>query len=274
MTLVRRNYGRGHGYKLDGEKITGVTTLIKAGLPAPALMFWSARTVAEYVADADQATLDALRTLGHDGMVETLKKVPWNQAKEKAARGTEVHGLAEKLSRGERVDVPEPLAGHVDSCVRFLDEWRVLPVLTETSIASRGGHGRPRYAGTFDLVADIAGGRRALLDYKTAGKGIFPETALQLAAYRYADFYVDADRAEQPMDALHITHTYAVWLRADGYDMVPVETDGGISGAAFSAFRAAAYLGARKDVMETWIGEALPPPGPSDVLPLRTAVAS
>jgi hypothetical protein len=42
---------KAHRYWCDGKPIPGVTTLIKGGLPAPALVYWSARSVAEYVAD-------------------------------------------------------------------------------------------------------------------------------------------------------------------------------------------------------------------------------
>ena len=44
---------KAHRYWLDGKHIPGVTTLIKGGIPAPALTYWAARTVAEWVADHD-----------------------------------------------------------------------------------------------------------------------------------------------------------------------------------------------------------------------------
>ena len=44
--LIRRNYGRGHGYRLDGQKVAGVTTAIDV-LSKPALVDWAARTAAE-----------------------------------------------------------------------------------------------------------------------------------------------------------------------------------------------------------------------------------
>ena len=52
--------------------------------------------------------------------------------------------------------------------------------------------------GTLDLVAKLADGQTWLLDWKTGGKGIFREAALQLCAYRNADFYVDGNGDEQP----------------------------------------------------------------------------
>ncbi|HRE00728.1 MAG TPA: hypothetical protein PLV68_05480, partial [Ilumatobacteraceae bacterium] len=44
-----QNYGKGHGYFLDGEKVRGVTTIIGDGIPKPALLDWSAKMTAQFV---------------------------------------------------------------------------------------------------------------------------------------------------------------------------------------------------------------------------------
>lgn len=248
MTLVRLNRGKNHSYKLDGKPVQGVTTLISKGMPKPAMPYWSARTVAEFVADTPTDVLCAYRQLGRDGMVKVLKDVPWTRRDEAAARGTEVHALADLLARGERVDVPDHIAGHVESAVRFLDDWRIAPVLTETLVGSRAHW----YAGTLDVVADLPDGRRAILDYKTSASGIWPETALQLAAYRLAEFYIGPDGREMWMADVGINCAYAVWLRSDGYDVIPVNTGPEV----FEMFRAVAYVARRMDGMKEWIGEA------------------
>ena len=62
---------------------------------------------------------------------------------------------------------------------------------------------------------------RGLLDIKTTRSGIYGETALQIAAYRNAEFYLDADGEEQPMPAVDACG--AIWVRADGYDLIPVD---------------------------------------------------
>lgn len=46
MSLVF--YPKSHRYRLDGDWVPGVTTLIGKGLPKPALPYWAARTVAEW----------------------------------------------------------------------------------------------------------------------------------------------------------------------------------------------------------------------------------
>jgi hypothetical protein len=53
-----------------------------------------------------------------------------------------------------------------------------------------------------------------LFDFKT-GKGVYGETALQLAAYARADVYVDDEGNEQDMPT--VDGIAAVHVRADGY---------------------------------------------------------
>lgn len=224
MTLKRinRTY-RGkptHHYTLDGVKVPGVTTLIGDGLPKPALLPWGIKSVAEYAADHLDRLVE-MQPMGREAIVSALKQSPYTDRDTAAKRGTEVHAIAEKLIAGTEVDVPEELAGHVNSCVRFLDEWQPTPVLVEGVVGSR----RWQYAGSCDLIADLPDGRRVILDYKTSRSGIFPETVLQLAAYRYAEFYLGEDGSEQPMDALNIVAAMGVWIRADGYEVYELPAD-------------------------------------------------
>ena len=258
MSIVRRDYGKGHTYKVDGVKYDGVTTLISKGLPKPALMYWSARTVAEYVADnLDQVA--AMAGMGRASIVAALKEVPWTQRDQAAAKGTEVHKLAEQLVDPDtEVDVPEHLAGYVESCVKFLDEYQVDPVAVEAVIASR----RWRYAGTTDLLTwlTLPSGERvlAVADYKTAGSGIWPDVALQLAAYRNAEVYLDQDGAEQDLAALGLSETaYAVWLRPDGYDVYPVAAGPDVHKIFTHLAYVARHCDSKNGAITGWLGEAL-----------------
>lgn len=210
-------YESSHRYRLDGRWVSGVTTLIKNGLPNSALMYWSARSVAEWVAD-NPDDVDALRRMGRGPMVNALKEVPWEKRDVAGVKGTEVHALAEQLVHGHEVDVPEHLAGYVESCVDFLDTWRPAPVIVERPLAHRAHW----WAGRPDLFATLPDGRVILWDYKT-GKAIYSDAAFQLAAYANAEFYVDDDGAEQPVPKVDLAA--AVWLRQDGYDVVPVDGD-------------------------------------------------
>jgi hypothetical protein len=234
-----------HNYKIDGRKADGVTTLIGDGLPKPALLPWGIKSVAEYAADHLERLVE-MQPMGREAIVSALKQAPYTERDLAAKRGTEVHALAERLIHGDEVDVPEELIGHVDSCVRFLDSWRLRPVLVEATVASR----RWNYAGTLDVVADLPDGRRSLLDYKTSRSGIFGETALQLAAYAHAEVYLDGDE-EKPVADLGITCAHAVWLRADGFDVYEVD----ITEPVFRTFLHVAYVARQAKQLKTLIGE-------------------
>lgn len=225
---VRRvNRGRGHSYvDANGLKVPGVTTILKA-LPKDALINWAANSTAE-------AALNRWDELGKLKPAQRLKELQgarWADKDTASNRGTQVHGLAQRLVHDEQVAVPPELEGHVQSYVRFLDEFDVQAVLVEATVMSHK-HG---YAGTLDLIAELLDPddpepdpdkRRRhswLLDIKTSRSGIFGETALQLAGYRYADCWVDELGVERPMP--EVERTGAVHVRADGYDLVPVEAD-------------------------------------------------
>lgn len=225
--IKRVNRGKSHHYIDDetGDRIPGVTTILSDGLPKPALINWSANATAEAAVDR----WDELSAMAPSVRLKTLQGARYADRDRAANRGTAVHDLAERLAQGERVTVPEELAGHVESYVRFLDEFDVQPVLIERTVYSRRNH----YCGTFDLIAELldpedpepdpALRRREtwLLDIKTNRSGIFGDIALQLAAYRHADVYIDDDGTEAPMP--QVQRVGAVHVRADGYDLIPVE---------------------------------------------------
>lgn len=190
----------GHRYKLDGLPVTGVTTLIGGGVPKEMLIPWS----------AEQAGLWALSNLERLPMMdpnEALRemKYAWRKHRDDAgATGTAVHHLAEQLSRTGEVDADEDLIGYVEGFAQFLDDWQITPVLLERPCGNRTHH----YAGTFDMYATsplMAGGKLVQIDLKTS-KGVYGETALQLAAYARAEFYIDDHGNEQPMPEVFATY--------------------------------------------------------------------
>lgn len=246
MSGVKRiNRGRGHSYEIDGRRADGVTSLIGDGMPKPALVNWAANTTAGYAVDH----WDELADLPLSKRLDTLKRARYQDLDEAARRGTEVHNLAEALSHGKEIEVPDELAGHVESAVRFLDEWQPEVVLTETVVASR----KWGYAGTFDLLMRLPDRRVVLADYKTSRSGIWGETALQLGAYANADVYLDADGNEQLVADLGIDTGMAVWIRADGYDVYEVDLAQG-----FKIFQHVAWVARQaKGMKDRLISQAL-----------------
>lgn len=260
MPIKRIQRGRNHAYTINGNAAVGVTTALSKGLPKPMLVPWGARCVAQEAAPlimggsaAIEEYLFVRNLKTEQRLIEHLKQAP-NRIRDGAAlRGSKVHKIAESLVFGaDDLDIPEELRGHVESCVKFIKDWQVRPLLVENTIGSY----RWGYAGTFDLIAELPDGRRVLFDYKTGTSGIWPETALQLAAYRYADAYVAQDGTEIPMREVGVTEAKAVWIRADGYDVIPLNTDGGV----FKVFLHVLQVAKAVDAMAAWKGEAELPP--------------
>lgn len=248
--IRRVNTAKGHHYKdADGHRVPGATTIIDKGLPKPALINWSANATAEAAIDQ----WDDLGALSPSKRLERLKKARYEEKDRAARRGTEVHALAERLIAGDEVDVPDELAGHVESYVAFLDAFQPDPIHVEIGVANY----KVGYAGTLDLIADVPTlNQRLLIDIKTNRSGIFGETALQLAAYRYAEVILgDAETDEQPMPT--VDGCAAIHVRADGYDLIPLA----VGHREFRAFRYVQQVGQFVDESRDLVGAPLDPPG-------------
>jgi hypothetical protein len=248
--FTRKNYGRGHAYYLDGRKLDGVTTIIGNGLPKPALVKWAANTAAELA-------VNEWDTLAGMPVADRLKRISGapNAARDTAAvKGTRVHALADKLAKGETVDVPDDLAGHVDACVRFLDDYDVATVYTEAPVCNI----THLYGGTLDLIA-VLGGKTWLLDFKTNKSGPFGDTAFQLAAYRYATHFMHPGGDVRPM--VPVDECGVVWLRSDGYDLFPYHADPGVF-RQFLYIQQVAHAG---EMSRDYRGDALAPPTRTEV---------
>lgn len=251
MTITRRAYGTGHTYTVNRTKYPGVTKIL-AQMAKDGLIGWAARTTAEYAVD-HWDELDALKTS------ERLKLIGSASTSERdtaGRRGTQVHRLAEQIvtlppDEAAAVEVPEALAAHVDSYLSFLADHQPDPVATELIVCNR----RVRYCGTADLVAEMHGATW-LLDLKTS-KSVRASTALQVCAYQHAETYTlpGEDGAEHPLSELGITRAGVVHIRADGYDLRPLDT----GPVCWAYFRRLAWLHYHADESDQWVGEAIQP---------------
>lgn len=266
-----RRYGaRGRGFTIDGVKAPGVTKILDM-LPNDNLINWAARVTAEYALDH----WTELAAMTPSARLRTLEKSRWdNTSKPALARGTEVHALGEGLIAGEAVEVPEASLGYVESYRAWLDEFDPEPVATELLVANR----THRYCGFLDLLADLpalkAGGVRYpagrwLLDLKTGkpGGGIFPEAALQLTGYRWAEVFVAATEdggEERPLEWLGIDHAGVVRISSDACELQPVDTGPDV----WEFFLHLKWLFDRQDDMKTWVA------GPAAAVDLAAAAAA
>jgi uncharacterized protein YecE (DUF72 family) len=134
-------------------------------------------------------------------------------------------------------------APYIRSFLNFINDWEPRYIETEASVFNRE-HG---YAGTLDAIVEIDG-KRYVMDYKT-GKSVWPEVALQLAAYRYAEFIGRADGREDRLP--HCNRGLVLHLRPDKYELVPVQVDGTVFDAFLSALDVHRWM---KDVSKYVIG--------------------
>jgi hypothetical protein len=223
-----------------------VTTLIAEGCPKPALAP-AARTQTAAYAVTNWDTLAAVPVGARAREIDRASAAEWRTG---STRGTRVHGYAAQLIAGEQVDVPDEYVDVVDRCLDFLTDWDVQELFVEVAVINREW----RYMGTVDLIGQ-AGGEVWLFDWKTGRSGIYPEVALQLAAYAHSETILRDDGLEVPLP--QIARAAAVWLRADGYDVHEVD----ISGRTFEAFLYVREVANWRQLpREDTVGPALPPP--------------
>ena len=216
----RRAYGSGHSYTLDGvPKIKGVTTMMR-GLKGPPESYYTDATAGYAIDHWDR--LAALPPSERQKEIASATKQRFTAA---GARGTAVHKLAERLARGEEVPVPDHIRGHVEACVQFLDDYKFDVTLAEPALFSR----THKYAGSADFFGTAQKPHednrvRVLGDWKTSASGPWGSMAFQLAGYRYADFYKEHGLVDEPeLPVPEVDECWIIWLRADGYDVAPME---------------------------------------------------
>ena len=237
--------GRTYEHPKTGELVWSVTSIIDAGVPKKALMYWAAKEVAEAAVANHRIVsemVNAVRILRADdkhikgivsdpdaveAAIEWLEKAPWRRKARRASIGTAVHGWIEAHTLGKPLEPhadPE-IAPYQSSWLAFLSDFKPEFLATEMSVWNR----TESYGGTLDWIARIGG--CALLGDVKSGKDIYPDVALQLSAYYRGEFALLKDGSEQPMP--HLDGAVALHLRDDGtYRLIPVD----VSERVFRAF--------------------------------------
>lgn len=224
LAVTTNTGARVYRHPISGEEVPSVTTVIKGGVPKPALIPWAAKMAAEHAV----ANWTRLSTVPHVQRINEIKNAHRTYTEERATVGDLVHTLIECWSTG----TPYPRWGdEVDSFanqfISFMIAKRPEFIENEATLWSRS-HG---YAGTLDFIARI-GGRVILGDVKT-GKRVYPEVGLQLAALANADFLIRATGEEEPIppvDAMAALH-----VRPRSWKLVEVDR----TAECFGAFLAA-----------------------------------
>ena len=203
--------GRMYEHPVTKELFPSVTNVIGI-LDKPALVGWAARESARAAWHNRKALV---QINDEEAAVDMIKNAHWRTSSRAASLGDSIHETCEALSRDE------PLPSFSDQAAPYLDQF--LQFVTDfgpkfsriegTVFSSKWG-----YAGTFDFLM-LLEGYLILGDHKT-GKGVYPETALQLAALAHADEMWSRDTGElEPMPvtdaciALHLQpERYAAYL--------------------------------------------------------------
>ncbi len=226
-------------------KYRSVTSILSGGVPKPALTYWAAKRVAETAArETDWLDLDEVEAIAW------LKEAPWREASDAADLGSMVHSYVEAANLGKELHWPLEVESHM----RLFDRW-VRDHHVEWEAAEMPVYNRTlTYAGTLDGICTVDGDRY-ILDVKT-GKGVYPEVALQMAAYAHAEFCVPIrnhpgarqvtprrgrrwyewhgpETDEHPIP--DVVGGLVVHLRPDALRVIPVD----VGDAAWLAFRAA-----------------------------------
>ena len=146
-----------------------VTSIISEMVRSPGLEYWK--------------TTEAVRAGMRSTTIEDGRALLGSERDDTMGRGSAVHAwVADMFEAG--VVLEPPLAVR-SFCAQFLDwrdRWPSTVVSYEEVVISPS----PPYAGRYDMVLLDGGGGKWLVDVKTAAKsprGIYPEHALQLAAY-------------------------------------------------------------------------------------------
>jgi len=238
---------RGRYYSWKGDSYWSVTTILRNALP-PMLSNWAAQQVADYAVNNSDLLFNLLKRNDPEGAKRLLVGAATARSGKSSKRGSAVHAAAEAYSRGE--DVPSgdaDVAPFVRQFERFVEDFD--PAYHDSEIECQVFNRRHGYAGTLDAIAEIDG-KRWLLDMKTAdvGKTPYPDVALQLCAYRNAEF-IGRDNKEIPMP--QVDGTAVLHITPERYLFIPVNTDEHV----FQVFRGLHFIftrwleGASKQVL-------------------------
>lgn len=179
----------------DDLQLWGVTTLLKA-LSAEGLVYWACQQTADAAIETADYLPQRIETEGRDEVAKWLRDARFRQPKDRrsdADLGTAVHKwLEEYVLSGVRPDADEEMRPMCEALDRWLQEWQPEWHASEVTVYNPD----LGYAGTLDGIFTI-GGTKVVYDLKTTKNHLdsrgkrktpYPETALQLAMYRYAPY--------------------------------------------------------------------------------------
>jgi hypothetical protein len=145
-----------------------------------------------------------------------------------AALGTAVHDAAASDLRPE--DVDEALRPRLRQYLDWAEKAKPAIIGTEFQVWNL----TVGYAGTIDLLCQLADGSVWLVDLKTGG-GVYADHAIQIAAYANAEFVGEDNVRDEWLTEwlLKVDGQAVLHLADDGWEFIAIPTDSG----AWEAFR-------------------------------------
>lgn len=188
-TPRRRNVNGSRYYEIDGKLYRSVTTILNV-IAKPGLIPWATGVGAEAAGtllrkyEGKKLSDETIRA------VDNLIRNAHNETKEEAADlGTLAHEAIASHLEGNPLNVSDEIREVVEHFDRFLKREKLEPIIVEGVVYSDT---HAIYAGTVDVAAMrlVKDGRKwkkhaVVVDWKRA-KNIYPEYALQIAAYAKA----------------------------------------------------------------------------------------
>ena len=253
VKTIKRDGSRFYVDPVSGVKVPSVTSIVGC-LPKRALQFWRGKMVAECAVEDFGVVADFISKGNPSAAIDHLKRAPDRSSGVAAKTGSDVHGLCERINRGEDIGRVHPdLQAFVDQYRRFIVDFEPGFLEVEVTCWSETWG----YAGTLDFIATV-GGETVIVDIKTGKSGAWPDVALQLSAYANADFIIDAAGERRPLPQIDAAAVLTV--RPDEYRLIPVR----LGDDVFDTFKALIEVSKwEHDVSKTVIGK-------TSVTPLNT----
>jgi hypothetical protein len=219
-----------HRYWFNGEGPRPSVTTILEVLSKPALVYWKGQEVARAIYRDSKAFFGQAWDVGEDQAIKWAMGKADEQRDRAAKLGSSIHLLADMQSRpSEKAQDGFQVS---DEEKPYLEAWRAFTAFLEAQgasiVSSEHAVWGEGYAGTYDLMVQWpdethSAGLMWLIDIKTS-KGIYPEYALQLAAYGNAKgIILPNDPKLYPMpkiDRYAVLHLRPDAYPQDGYKLI------------------------------------------------------
>jgi len=216
-----------HRYWFNGEGPRPSVTTILEVLSKPALVYWKGQEVARAIYRDSKAFFGQAWDVSEDQAIKWAMGKADEQRDRAAKLGSSIHLLADMQARSQSGSEKAQDGFQVsDEEKPYLEAWKRFTAFLEAQgasiVSSEHAVWGEGYAGTYDLILSMDDALW-MVDIKTS-KDIYPEYALQLAAYGHAAGIILAnDPKLYPMpkiDRYAVLHLRPDAYPQDGYKLI------------------------------------------------------